>query len=142
MKMCTKCETEYPATTKYFYRNKQCKDGLHGHCKVCKSLRHKEYMSDPIVGDRVRKGVRAWQKGVGKEKYKEALKKFGASPKKILYRRNRKIVADYNDLPLDEALEKLEQAKKEREANPLTWDNLKLRPFKDGRNKHLKETSV
>lgn len=139
-KECGRCKDNLPCTTKYFHKNKQSKDGLHSYCKTCRSKAHKEYLLNPVVGDRVRKKVREWQKGTGKEKYTATLKKYSVSPKRILWRRNRKVVADTNAVSLDEALKNLEKAKKEREENPLTWDKLKLRPFKDGRNKHIKNT--
>jgi hypothetical protein len=38
MKTCAKCKIEFPATTEYFYKNKQNKDGLYSYCKKCKLL--------------------------------------------------------------------------------------------------------
>jgi hypothetical protein len=35
MKVCTVCKTEHPATNEFFYRNKNCKDGLSFSCKNC-----------------------------------------------------------------------------------------------------------
>lgn len=38
-KTCSKCKTEYPATTEYFSQKNSSKDGLDGRCKAC----HREY---------------------------------------------------------------------------------------------------
>ena len=49
-KVCSKCKTEYPATTDYFYRHKSEKSGLHSWCKKCRDkcnkhvrFKYKEY---------------------------------------------------------------------------------------------------
>ena len=34
-KTCTRCGTEYPATTEFFYKRK---DGLYPHCKPCQNI--------------------------------------------------------------------------------------------------------
>lgn len=34
-KRCSKCQEEYPATTEYFYKHEQARDGLRGACKSC-----------------------------------------------------------------------------------------------------------
>jgi len=41
-KICTKCERELSATTKYFYPDKGHKGGIHSWCKVCCRGRAKE----------------------------------------------------------------------------------------------------
>ena len=41
MKTCTKCKIEYPATTEYFYRRKDSKDGLQPVCKPCNNRANK-----------------------------------------------------------------------------------------------------
>lgn len=35
LKRCTKCGTEYPATTEYFYKHTSNKSGMYAHCKQC-----------------------------------------------------------------------------------------------------------
>ena len=45
MRICKKCKKEYPETTKYFYTNKNGKNGLTGKCKKC-----------------IRKYVRQWKR--------------------------------------------------------------------------------
>lgn len=35
-KRCAKCKEEFPATTEYFYRDKNMRDGLYSQCKKCK----------------------------------------------------------------------------------------------------------
>jgi len=56
MKQCSKCKTEYPATTEYFYRNKQAKDGFQSSCKPCKNKQNgkwrdnnKDYMREYYI---------------------------------------------------------------------------------------------
>lgn len=43
MKTCSKCKTEYPATSEYFQLQNQRKDGLDGRCKSCCSKYYKQY---------------------------------------------------------------------------------------------------
>lgn len=42
-KRCPGCKQEYPATKKYFYKNKTKKDGLSYCCKQCQKQSHKQY---------------------------------------------------------------------------------------------------
>ena len=47
-KICIKCGETKPATTEYFYKHKQSKDGLLGKCKICISLYGKtKYKNNP-----------------------------------------------------------------------------------------------
>jgi len=41
-KVCSKCGVEYPATTKYFRKDKAGKDGLRANCKTCEALYQQE----------------------------------------------------------------------------------------------------
>lgn len=34
-KQCSKCHVEFPATTKFFYKDRRAKDGLRSECKQC-----------------------------------------------------------------------------------------------------------
>jgi ribosomal protein L40E len=43
MKVCSKCGAEKPATSEFFAKAKECRDGLSGHCKVCARLREKAW---------------------------------------------------------------------------------------------------
>jgi hypothetical protein len=43
VKRCKKCGKEFPATTEYFYKHKECKDGLFGNCKDCIKKNGKRY---------------------------------------------------------------------------------------------------
>ncbi len=43
IKICTKCETEKPATLEFFYRNKRMRDGLLSDCKSCCGIITGEY---------------------------------------------------------------------------------------------------
>lgn len=51
-KRCTQCQQDLPATTEYFYRQTQNKDGLQCECKRCSRQRHKDssyYVPHPRV---------------------------------------------------------------------------------------------
>ena len=41
-KFCNKCNTSYPMTAEYFYRNKVRKSGFSGYCKSCDSEQMKQ----------------------------------------------------------------------------------------------------
>ena len=42
-KKCVKCNKIYPATAEYFYKCKNCKDGLNSYCKPCNLEAGKQY---------------------------------------------------------------------------------------------------
>lgn len=42
-KICNKCQQEFPATTEYFYADKEGKYGLRGQCKSCRGAYHNQY---------------------------------------------------------------------------------------------------
>lgn len=47
IKQCRLCNGNFPATTEYFYKHPQMKDGLHNQCKACTKKRAKTYDSKP-----------------------------------------------------------------------------------------------
>ena len=56
-KTCVECGTVYPATAKYFHRQRRNKDGLRGRCRQCRKkyakenyLVHKDYLLRNIYG--------------------------------------------------------------------------------------------
>lgn len=51
---CTKCDTEYPATTEFFYTRKQSPSGFTSRCKKCIDLSQSEYGKRPEVRERER----------------------------------------------------------------------------------------
>lgn len=57
-KICTKCEKEFPATQEFFYKGK-CQFGLRSVCKVCNSIRYKQYYKDNK--DKNNKRSKKWQ---------------------------------------------------------------------------------
>ena len=61
-KTCSKCRTERPATTKFFPRDKKCKDGLSSWCRECH-----------------RKPNRQWREQ-NREKCREAGRKYSRKP--------------------------------------------------------------
>ena len=60
-RVCTKCGKEFPATTKYFYRNKSGKYGLRPDCKSCA----KKYGQSPKGKEADRKGKLRYLYGIG-----------------------------------------------------------------------------
>ena len=50
LKRCLKCGQELPATTDYFYRRAEAKDGLNTRCKACKRAHsNKRYQMNPKI---------------------------------------------------------------------------------------------
>ena len=47
-KCCTKCGTEYPANTRFFYKHHSTKDGLDGRCVTCALQATREYRKNNI----------------------------------------------------------------------------------------------
>jgi 5-methylcytosine-specific restriction endonuclease McrA len=47
-KRCTRCGTEYPATTEYFYRRAGVADGLKSHCKNCEREQSRQYRVEHV----------------------------------------------------------------------------------------------
>lgn len=43
IKICTKCEIEYPPTLEYFYKDNTHSDGLRSECKICVLKRVQKY---------------------------------------------------------------------------------------------------
>jgi len=46
MKACTKCKTEYPATSEFFYPAKGFKNGLRSDCRQCSLKKGKKYYQE------------------------------------------------------------------------------------------------
>lgn len=48
IKVCKKCGISYPATTEYFYKHSETKDGLFSSCKICEINKGKDrYLKNP-----------------------------------------------------------------------------------------------
>ena len=88
-KTCGRCSISKSATTEFYYKNKQTKDGLHDYCKVCKSNIHKVYLSNPIVYKRVIDKINEWRSGSGRDKYLKNRRSYDKSKKRILWRRRK-----------------------------------------------------
>lgn len=54
MKICNKCNKEYPPIEKYFYKHRNYKDGLSATCKKC----HNQYCMEYRKGQRGNKRVK------------------------------------------------------------------------------------
>lgn len=53
-KICTKCKTEYPATTEYFHRDKTKQDGMHHICKSCRCESERKRLENDVYRERHR----------------------------------------------------------------------------------------
>jgi len=53
-KKCTKCNTTHPATTEYFYRQKNGKHGLSSRCKACRKQYHKSWHNNNKESENLR----------------------------------------------------------------------------------------
>lgn len=86
-KTCTKCGIEYPATVKFFYRDKYTKDGLVVHCKRCKAAYMRQYQQTEEGRKSTRKGaIKYYHTEKGKETSRKAGKKYCRSFKGHLTR--------------------------------------------------------
>lgn len=58
MRVCSKCKSEYPATAKFFCKNKRMKDGLSSWCRRCHSIKSGVWQkSDKAKANRRRYGA-------------------------------------------------------------------------------------
>jgi endogenous inhibitor of DNA gyrase (YacG/DUF329 family) len=99
-KICTKCLMEYPATTEYFHKNKNERDGLYHTCKACRNTmarteyeNRKDYYKSYAKANEsklkdARKQYNALNKDKLKEKYMVNRDKYNA--KKAIYYREHK----------------------------------------------------
>ena len=85
VKICTKCNVEYPATREYFPENKRCKDGFSSWCKMC------NYNSTAIWQKKNRKRRNEWMK----KRYKTLKGYIGCLINNIKQRCNNKRCKDY-----------------------------------------------
>jgi len=77
MKTCGKCKTEYPATTEYFRRNENSKDGLFIWCKKCKNeADNKSYYKNIVENHRKRKEWRDKNKEIKRKQDKQYREKM------------------------------------------------------------------
>lgn len=67
-KVCTKCGKEFLRTAKFFYKDKQKKDGLRPECKGCRNRQQKIYR-DTEYGILVHKVANAKYKKTGRGKF-------------------------------------------------------------------------
>lgn len=73
-KICTKCNTEYPATLYYWHKQKRGKNGLHSYCIPCRKALRKDYGSTDEFKKINRERTKEWRKN-NTEKAKKASKK-------------------------------------------------------------------
>lgn len=76
-KTCSKCGEEYPATSDYFRRHKDGKDGLKNICKECCRLEARRYRErqGSALRERERERMRRWRKE-NPEKYREINREY------------------------------------------------------------------
>lgn len=72
-KICTKCGEEKPATTEYFYRNKNLKLGLSYYCKTCGNESIKRWRENNR--ERIKESKMIWAKN-NQQKVKESREKY------------------------------------------------------------------
>lgn len=86
IKVCTKCETELPATTEYFHKSKRSKDGLYTQCKKCYNAYNRRWRSQNCERSRgasrkyahnnrekISKHKRKWKYGLTSEQHNQML---------------------------------------------------------------------
>ena len=101
IKICTKCNTGFPNTEQYFYKDISCKNGLRPECKKCRYKYEKEYRKN------------------NREKIKSKHKKYES---KIMSKNKRK---KWNDLYRKNNREFLRKKEKEYYNNYIiTIDNI------------------
>lgn len=88
-KKCTKCKRIYPATTKYFFRRSNSKDGLNGWCKECNKQACRKY-------NKTEKGKLIRQKYQQSKKGKNCQKRYAATIKGKNNRKNNSLKSKYN----------------------------------------------
>lgn len=73
LKLCSKCNREYPATEEYFYEHSGMKDGLYSSCKSCYKKYNKKWQKENK--ERYYKISKEWRKN-NPEKIKNNALKF------------------------------------------------------------------
>lgn len=113
-KICTKCGNEYPATSEFFARSKDCKYGFAARCKTCayaiKKAWYQENKQDVKEYDKARRPPKI-KKGRDPEAAKRAKKKYNEKNKEIL---NQKARDKYHA-----NIEKEHERAKKKNANPI-----------------------
>lgn len=61
-KTCVKCNSTFPATKQFWYKQKNGKHGLRSKCKKCSSEEMKEYRDNPEFKERHRLKMIEWRK--------------------------------------------------------------------------------
>lgn len=114
MKKCSRCKFDFPATSEYFYRNKNKKDGLYSICKKCYKEKHIKYK------DSAKKYYANWRKN-NEEELKIKKKQYYLNHKRerIEYGRkyaenNKSKVKEYKAKHYLKNAEKLKNKAKER----------------------------
>lgn len=78
-KLCLKCKEE--KSVNEFHKNCRNKDGLEIYCKVCKSLRAKEYNARPDVMEKRKKRIKEYEaKPKNKKRRKDYIKEYLSNP--------------------------------------------------------------
>lgn len=75
-KTCNECKTQYPATSEYFYKHPNCKDGLRPQCKSCIRKSQLDYLNKmtPKARYEMKKGEQQRNRHI----YRQAVRKANA----------------------------------------------------------------
>ncbi len=81
MKICTKCNKEWPATPEYFCRDKSKKDGLHSHGKCCSIIYKRKIYRENREEINLNRRSAEYKASINKELRAIANKKYNSSEK-------------------------------------------------------------
>jgi len=98
-KKCSKCGEIFPATTEYFYRQKDKKGnpGLHWQCKTCRKNYAKEWYHRPEVRKQQIENTKRWSKE-NEEHVKEYRKKYHEENREHLNEQSKKYYHENKDM--------------------------------------------
>lgn len=83
-----------PATTEFFYKRKDSKDGLRADCKKCKNIQDKDY-NNKNKDKKLKRDREYYHKIKNSIKYKNKRKKYYNENKKYLLKKNKKINVEW-----------------------------------------------
>lgn len=114
IKTCSKCGAEKPASEAFFYKQKDCRDGLRPDCKVCFYRAHKARLdANPEEATKYRQA------------YREKNRTYLIQCAKVYYKANRERflekAAEYNRKNKDAYLAKLRKWRKEHPEQVQVW---------------------
>lgn len=88
-KICSKCKTEYPATTEYFSRNNGKNDGLYAWCKACHHEHNRKWREANLEQQREYREASKEKKRESSRKWRDANKDKIREQKREYYEANK-----------------------------------------------------